>query len=133
MDVGDPSNFVRIEELFDYQTGIIQEHISGYRISDKETKESMHELYDQHRYLADPHGAVGYAALKKYLKGSPGQKGIFLETAHPIKFGEEVESIIGKTINVPPAIAQLQHQQKQSIPMKPDFDAFKSFLWDKEI
>jgi threonine synthase len=131
MDVGDPSNFVRIKELFDHQTSIIQEHISGYRISDKATKETMLELHHQHNYLADPHGAVGYAALKKYIDQSPGQKGIFLETAHPIKFGDEVEKITGTTISTPPTITRLMQQQKRSIQMEADFDMFKSFLWDR--
>ncbi len=131
MDVGDPSNFVRVKELFNHQTALIQEHISGYRISDAQTKEMILELYEEHGYLADPHGAVGYAALKKQLKKLPGQKGIFLETAHPIKFGDEVEDIIGKKIDQPPAIGQLMKQQKQSIPMGANFETFKSFLWDR--
>ena len=133
MDVGDPSNFVRVQELFSHHTATIREYISGYRISDKETQKAILELYVEHSYLADPHGAVGYAALKRYLGKMPEQKGIFLETAHPIKFGEEVENIIGNKIDLPPAVGQLLKQQKQSIRMQAAFETFKSFLWERAV
>lgn len=130
MDVGDPSNFVRIKELFDHQTAMIRQHISGYRISDGETKEMIEQLYEQQHYIADPHGAVGYAALKKYFNNSNEAYGIFLETAHPIKFQDEVERMTGQKMATPAAVVQLMKQLKQSTKMEADFDLFKSFLWD---
>jgi threonine synthase len=132
MDVGNPSNFVRLQELHNYQTEAIQENLSGYRISDAETRETILRLYNQYEYLADPHGAVGYLALEKYLDAHPGSKGIFLETAHPIKFQPEVEAILGKPVPVPHSVEGLLQQQKNSIAIQPDFDAFKAFLWDRK-
>ena len=132
MDVGNPSNFVRLQELYNYQTETIQENISGYRISDAETRETILQLYNQYGYLADPHGAVGYLALEKYLDEHPGQKGIFLETAHPIKFQPEMEATLGQPIPVPQSVESLLQQEKKSIVLEPEYAAFKAFLWDRE-
>jgi threonine synthase len=133
MDVGNPSNFVRLQELYDYQTGAIRQHLSGCRISDAETRETVLRLYNQYEYLADPHGAVGYLALERYLDDHPEQKGIFLETAHPIKFLPEMEAILGQAVPMPDTVKDLMQKQKSSIEMQPNFDSFKTFLWDRKV
>ncbi|HUS01405.1 MAG TPA: threonine synthase, partial [Chitinophagaceae bacterium] len=107
MDVGDPSNFVRILEIFDQEFNPLKSVISSYSISDEETKETLKEVYLKSNYLLDPHGAVGYLALKRYLQQHPDHKGIFLETAHPVKFYDVVEPITGQPVPMPAAINKL--------------------------
>ena len=94
MDVGNPSNFVRILELFDQQFNSLKNVMSSYSISDEETKAILKKVYLDTNYLLDPHGAVGYLGLEKYMQQHPGLQGFFLETAHPVKFYDVVEPII---------------------------------------
>ncbi len=101
MDVGDPSNFVRILQLFDKEFQSLKNVMSSYSFSNEETKAILKQVYEKTNYLLDPHGAVGYAALKKYLEQYPGNRGIFLETAHPVKFYDVVEAIIEQSIPIP--------------------------------
>jgi threonine synthase len=110
MDVGDPSNFVRMLEIFDHQYGELKEFITAYSISDEETARTISEV----NYLPDPHGAVGYAALKKYLAENNSDEGIFLETAHPIKFYDVVEPLIDTKIAVPDSVQQIMNKKKTS-------------------
>ncbi|HUS02260.1 MAG TPA: threonine synthase, partial [Chitinophagaceae bacterium] len=128
MDVGDPSNFVRILEIFDQEFNPLKSIMSSYSISDEETKEALKEVYLKTNYLLDPHGAVGYIGLKKYLQENPDHKGIFLETAHPVKFYDVVEPVIEEPVPMPAAINDLLKKKKQSIKMGFDYNALKEYL-----
>jgi len=129
MDVGDPSNFIRIRELFNNDFNKLSALISSYSFSDPQTMEAMRYLYETHNYLADPHGAVGYLGLKEYLQDKSGLQGIFLETAHPIKFLETVEETIGEKIAIPSHIAEIIDKKKNAIFIK-DYSEFKGYLMD---
>jgi threonine synthase len=128
MDVGDPSNFVRILELFDHQYRPLTEVLSSYSFSDDQTRQTMRTVFNNTGYILDPHGAVGYLALAQYLEDNPEAKGIFLETAHPVKFYDVVEESIGKKLELPASVQQLSGKKKQSIQMKPEAASLKSFL-----
>ena len=128
MDVGNPSNFVRILEIFNQQLPSLQKILTAYSITDEETQSAIQALWKHHNYLADPHGAVGALALQRYLSEHPGEKGLFLETAHPVKFYNTVEPVIGKTITQPAAVAALSHKEKQSKKMDTRYSDLKEFL-----
>jgi threonine synthase len=128
MDVGDPSNFVRILELFHKNFDELREKMDSCSVSDNITVDTIRDLYRERKYLADPHGAVGYYALSRYLRQNPGQKGIFLETAHPVKFNDVVEPIIGEKIPVPPALQDLVKKEKSSLKMEPRYDDLKDYI-----
>lgn len=128
MDVGNPSNFVRILELFHQQLPDLRQTLSAVSISDSETTDTIRNLYTHHHYLPDPHGAVGYLALERYLAKHPGEKGIFLETAHPVKFYDAVEPIIGSKIPLPPPITALLNTKKRSQKLAPQYGGLKDFL-----
>lgn len=114
MDVGDPSNFVRILEIFKNDDVKLKEVLSSYSFTDKETQHAMKEIKEKHQYIADPHGAVGYLGLKK--QGiDENAFGIFLETAHPVKFLKVVEPIINETIDLPKQIKEVIDKVKVSI------------------
>jgi len=114
MDVGDPSNFIRIREIYGQQFEELAKHLSSYAFSDEQTRKAMAEVYKATGYVLDPHGAVGYLGLKKYLDGHPECQGIFLETAHPVKFLEVVEPVIGKTLTLPEQILKVMDKKKQA-------------------
>jgi threonine synthase len=133
MDVGNPSNFVRIMELFSHQLPSLKEMLTGYSISDEETKAAIKEVYHQYNYVLDPHGAVGYLALQRYLATNKGAKGYFLETAHPVKFYDAIEPVINQKIDIPESIAGLLKQQKKSIKMGPDDEALKALLLERSF
>ncbi|MFN5133736.1 MAG: threonine synthase, partial [Chitinophagaceae bacterium] len=101
MDVGNPSNFIRILELFHHQFPQLKENLTAYSITDDETKATMKKVYDEFGYVLDPHGAVGYLALERYLEQHPSSKGMILETAHPVKFYDVVEPVLNRTIEMP--------------------------------
>ncbi|MES2621029.1 MAG: threonine synthase [Bacteroidota bacterium] len=128
MDVGNPSNFVRILELFKHKYATIKNLISSYKISDDETRKTIARVYEQHHYLTDPHGAVGFASLEKYLQQNPAQKGFFVETAHPVKFSDVVEEVIGKPLEIPDSMKHLLQLEKKSIAINADFDELKAYL-----
>jgi threonine synthase len=128
MDVGNPSNFVRILELFGQQLPQLKQTLSASSISDAETVATIKDLNTNHHYLPDPHGAVGYLALKNYLDWHPGEKGMFLETAHPVKFYDTVEEVTGEKIALPPAIAPLLKKEKHSKKILPRYEELKDFL-----
>lgn len=129
MDVGNPSNFVRILEIFDNQFVNLKKVLSSCSISDDETRATLKAVYQQHQYLLDPHGAVGYLALERYLKEYPLQHGIVLETAHPVKFYDVVEPVIGETVPVPLSVQQQIHAVKKSIKIEADSALLKDFLY----
>jgi threonine synthase len=128
MDVGNPSNFVRILEIFHHQFPELKNKLSSYSISDEDTVATIKEVYEQTNYLLDPHGAVGYLALEKYLTANPSAKGIFLETAHPVKFPDAVEKITRKKIELPLSIKDIMTQAKKSTKMKAEYIDLKNYL-----
>ena len=126
MDVGDPSNFARILALYDNNHAAIAMEISGATYTDEQIREAVKEAYRETGYLLDPHGACGYRALSESLQ--PGETGVFLETAHPAKFLETVEDIIGNKVEIPAKLKEFMKGVKQSIPMNKDFESFKAYL-----
>jgi len=128
MDVGDPSNFVRILELFHNQFSDLKNVLTSYSISDDETRQTIKEVFEKENYLTDPHGAVAYHALNNYLAAHSKQKGIFLETAHPVKFYDVVEPVINQPVPIPEYLKPLLKQEKKSILMNADFENLKEFL-----
>ena len=129
MDVGDPSNFARILDLYKSSHAEICNHISGATYSDDEIAATMKKCYEITGYVLDPHGACGYQALKDNLK--EGETGVFLETAHPAKFKEKVDAILSTDIEIPTRLADFMKGKKQSLEMAADFSAFKQFLLNK--
>jgi threonine synthase len=128
MDVGDPSNFVRILELFHHRFKDLKNTLSSVSISDEETRQTIKEVYKKEKYLLDPHGAVAYRALQNYLKQNSSQKGYILETAHPVKFYDVVEPVINEKIPIPESVVEVLSKEKQSTFMEPDFENLKEFL-----
>jgi len=128
MDVGNPSNFVRLLEIFDGDFEKISRQIFGCTFSDEATKEAMRLVSLNSNYIMDPHGAVGYLGLKEFLKTNPNFTGIFLETAHPSKFADVVEDAIQKQIEIPDRLHEFMKGEKKSILISTDFAEFKSLL-----
>lgn len=131
MDVGNPSNFVRILEIFHHQFPELKSKLSSYSISDKETMKTIAEVYQKENYILDPHGAVGYLSLQRYLNDNPNEKGIFLETAHPVKFPEAVEKATGHFISIPDSLLPIMKKDKLSIVIPAYYSALKDFLLNK--
>lgn len=113
MDVGNPSNFIRIQELFGNDLESIKQHFSSYSFSDDETRETMKKVHQETSYVADPHGAVGYLGLKQYGL-SDSELGIFLETAHPVKFLDVVEGTLDVQVEIPPQIQKVMDKEKMA-------------------
>jgi threonine synthase len=132
MDVGNPSNFVRILELFNNQFAELKNSLSSYSISDAETKTTIKEVFEKDNYLLYPHGAVAWCALEKYLKQHPEEKGFLLETAHPVKFYDTVESVIQQKIPIPENVKSILNKEKESVLMEPDFEKLKEYLLNKQ-
>lgn len=129
MDVGDPSNFARIYDLYGKSHEKISSLISGATYSDDQIRDTMRQCYKDTGYILDPHGACGYRALKEGLR--PGEVGIFCETAHPAKFKEKVDDILGIDIPIPERLQAFMKGTKQSVPMSKDFRDFKKYLLSK--
>ena len=127
MDVGNPSNFARILDLFQNSHKQIASAITGYKYNDEQIAETMRQTYNTHNYLLDPHGACGYKALSDY-KLNTTETGLFLETAHPAKFKETVDAILGTDIEIPLKLREFMKGDKKSIPLSKDFNEFKAFL-----
>ena len=138
MDVGDPSNFARIIDLYSEGGKLSAEEtyqritrlISGATYSDEQIMETMRRCHSETGYILDPHGACGYQALEEQLK--PGEVGVFCETAHPAKFKEKVDAILGIDVEIPDRLRAFMQGEKQSIPMTADFDDFKTYLLAQE-
>ena len=126
MDVGDPSNFARIYDLYRGDHAAITSLISGATYKDEQIRATMQECYEETGYVLDPHGACGYQALKDLLK--EGEAGVFCETAHPAKFKEKVDDILATDIEIPARLQAFMKGTKQSIPMSKEFSDFKDFL-----
>jgi threonine synthase len=130
MDVGAPSNFARILELYNHSHKSIVADMVGYRYTDEEIRETMKQAFEEENYMLDPHGAVGYRALKEDLK--EGEVGVFFETAHPAKFTETVENVLGQgTVTLPSKLAEFMKGKKLSIGLSTEFADFKAFLLKK--
>lgn len=127
MDVGDPSNFVRILELFENKYENVKEHLSSYSFDDETTKKAIAKVYKKTGYLMDPHGAVGYLGLKEFLKDNSDFNGVFLETAHPVKFLETVEGVINEKVEIPEPIRKLEKRQKKSLQIS-NYEDLKGYL-----
>ena len=128
MDVGNPSNFVRILQIFNHQVADLKKKMTACSINDSETKAVLKKVYNSFHYLLDPHAAVGYAALENYLQKHPAQKGIVIETAHPVKFFDVVEPVIHAPVTIPSAIQHQLTLPKKSILMENNTAALREFL-----
>ena len=126
MDVGDPSNFARIYDLYGKSHERISSLISGATYSDEQIRQTMRQCYEETGYILDPHGACGYQALADGLQ--PGEVGVFCETAHPAKFKEKVDDILGIDVEIPERLAAFMRGEKQSVQMSKDFNDFKAYL-----
>jgi threonine synthase len=131
MDVGNPSNFVRVLEIFKHEFPELRSKLSSATVTDKDTLATIKEVFEKYNYLADPHGAVGYLALSQYLANHPADKGIFLETAHPVKFTDAVEKITGQQIPFPDSLQPIMKRDKLSIFIPSEYAALKEFLLNK--
>lgn len=129
MDVGDPSNFARVLDLYGKSHEAICKEISGAAYTDEQISETIKQCYKANGYILDPHGACGYQALKDLLQD--GETGVFLETAHPAKFLEKVESILNTEVAIPQRLQEFMKGTKQSVEMSKDFEDFKKFLLKK--
>ena len=127
MDVGDPSNFIRILNLYDDDFKKLKKELTAFKFSDKETILGIKRLYEKSKYVLDPHGATAYLGLKKYLLNNPKEIGIFLETAHPVKFLDTVENALNMKINIPKNILKLKKKKQSKIGIK-DYKQLKNFL-----
>ena len=127
MDVGNPSNFVRIQKLHDNNFEALKNNLTAYSFSDEQTKEALSAIYKGSGYIADPHGAVGYLGCKSYREKNPAAQTIFLETAHPTKFLDVVEAVIPEKIALPPQIQAVIEKEKSAIFVE-DYSQFKTFL-----
>lgn len=126
MDVGDPSNFARIYDLYHGDHALVSSLISGATYSDDQIRDTMRKCFSENKYILDPHGACGFRALSEQLQA--GEYGVFCETAHPAKFKETVEATIGAEVEIPERLAAFMKGKKQSVEMAKDFSSFKDFL-----
>ncbi|TVZ23495.1 threonine synthase [Dokdonia sp. Hel_I_63] len=126
MDVSDPSNFIRVLQLFENDRQLLSQKFLSYSYCDNATRGAMLDLHENHNYIADPHGAVGYLGLKAYLKDHPEAYGVFLETAHPVKFLPAVTPVVGN-IDLPEQIKELMDKTMDTIPVK-NYEELKTYL-----
>ncbi len=126
MDVGDPSNFARILDLYDGNHDAIAQDISGATYDDTQIADEIRDTWQRQHYLLDPHGACGHRALREGLR--PGETGFFIETAHPAKFKDTVEKIIGEPVSIPEKLEAFMKGEKKSVSLPRDFGSFKQFL-----
>lgn len=130
MDVGNPSNFVRILQIFDNNFLNLKEKLEAVSVSDEATAQTMRGVFARYKYVLDPHGAVGFYALEKYLEKNPPRKGFFLETAHPVKF-DSVEEIIGTRVAAPEAVKDLFSCSPQSVRIQANYEQLREILLKK--
>ena len=131
MDVSNPSNFVRVLELFDNRFGDLDAALTSYSFTDEETVAALKEVYTETGYLADPHGAVGYLGLKRYMEANPGYTSVFLETAHPVKFADTITNNLNIEIDIPPQIQVVMGGEKKALAIK-DYEGLKAYLLKSE-
>lgn len=129
MDVGNPSNFARLDTLFNHDVEQFRNSMEGFAFTDRETMDVMREVYDNNRYIMDPHGAVAYLGLSAFRRKHRGDfTGVFLETAHPAKFESVVTKAIQESFELPPTLSVLMDKPKRSLTMSSEFDDLKKFL-----
>lgn len=128
MDVAEPSNFIRILELFQQRLPDLQQQLSSCSVSDEQTLQTIRQVQDRFQYTLDPHGAVGFFALEQYLQKHPQQAGYFLETAHPVKFPEAIKVATQQDVPVPQLLAPLLQREKASTLLEADYSALRSYL-----
>lgn len=128
MDVGNPSNFTRMADLYNGSVEKMKEDVIGYFVTDEETKAQLQHIYKKYGYVADPHGAVGHKAFEWYLENHPDAVGAFFETAHPSKFEDIVNHALGIEVEIPERLAVLATKEKKAILMKASFSDFKAHL-----
>lgn len=128
MDVGKPSNFSRILDLYSSTWNNVKKDIVGFSFNDEETKECIKRVFNNTNYILDPHGAIGYLAFEKYSKLNSDINGIILETAHPSKFIEVVEPLINSKVDIPERLACLSKKEMKKIKLPNDYNIFKSYL-----
>lgn len=129
MDVGDPSNLQRILHLYGSDLDALRRDLVGRRVSDSETGDCIRRVFEETGYVLDPHSAVGFAALERELEARPDTTGVLLATAHPAKFAEIVEPILGLTLPIPPELSRCLERNRQVIPMEPKMEALREVLW----
>jgi len=127
MDVGNPSNFIRIQALYNNDFERLKANLSSYSFTDAETKHALKELYTNYHYIADPHGAVGFLGAKSYVQQHPEAHVVFLETAHPTKFLDVVEDVIKQPMDLPPQIEAVMDKKKKAIAIT-SYEELKGFL-----
>ena len=127
MDVGNPSNFIRIQELYNNDLAEFNKDFSSYSYTDEKTSETLAAIYKSTGYIAEPHGVVGYLGLKKEMDRFPAAIGVFLETAHPIKFLDTVEPVLKITLPIPPQIESVLNKEKVKVKIK-TYEELKAFL-----
>ncbi|WP_396194781.1 threonine synthase [Flavobacterium sp.] len=127
MDVGNPSNFIRIQQLYRFDLKEFEKDFSSYSFTDSETEKAIKDIYTRTQYIAEPHGAVGYLGLKKEMAKNPESIGVFLETAHPIKFLDVVESLLDLRLPIPKQIESVLEKEKVSVKIK-TYEDLKTFL-----
>ncbi|WP_124980506.1 threonine synthase [Nonlabens xiamenensis] len=127
MDVSKPSNFVRIQELYDRDLASLKHKLYAYAFSDQDTKKAIKDLENQYQYIADPHGAVGYLAAIEHLQSHPDQHCVFLETAHPCKFSDVMEEVLGRPVPIPVKVAYLMQRKQEKIEIS-SYKELKDFL-----
>jgi threonine synthase len=127
MDVGNPSNFIRIQELYHHDLNEFEKDFSSYSYTDGETEATMQDIYARTKYIAEPHGAIGYLGLKKEMEKHPNSVGVFLETAHPIKFLDTVEPLLDLKLPIPKQIESVLGKEKIYTKIK-TYKEFKTYL-----
>lgn len=128
MDVADPSNFVRVLQLFGNSLPALKEKFTAYSYTDKDTARTMEQVWKEHHYMLDPHGAVGYLGLQQFLADAPELTGVFLETAHPVKFEDTAPKGVRDEIHTPPRVMSLYGKEKNATLLPANYDAFKNWL-----
>jgi threonine synthase len=127
MDVGNPSNFIRIQEIYKNDFTKLKDNLTAYSFTDEETRKALKDIYKTYNYIADPHGAVGYLGCKSYLKDHPNSHCVFLETAHPTKFLDVVEDTIEVKVKLPAQIEAVIHKEKVATTIS-NYEDLKAFL-----
>jgi threonine synthase len=128
MDVGNPSNWMRIADMFKHDPSQLNQLMTGYSYTDEQTRQAMQQVFDAYQYVVCPHTAIAWRALKAWQQEHPGVAGVFLSTAHPCKFPDVIEAGIAQCIDMPDQVKGLETKTKQSIELPNSFEAFKSYL-----
>ena len=134
MDVGNPSNWVRIQDMFKDDPEQLPEMINGYSYTDAETSAAIEKIFSNYKYIVCPHTAIAWQALKDWQQNQPTGKaaGVFLSTAHPCKFPDVLPKHISREIVIPAQVKELEGRQRQAASLASDFESFKKYLLDNK-